>query len=455
VSAVLRETRLLAWVTAALVVVLVARFFDIFPSLAGFPAVRVLTVLAVLTYLLAPRRERPSFAASGVARLFGWFVALCVLTVPFSIWRGASFGMVVGPIAALTVMFWLIYKTSGSLDDLRRAIVALAVSAAILVGKGFFGGGEVAGRVLVMGAYDPNDLAFVLLAVLPIVLAFWRSATGLRRLAWLLLAGGSVTTILLTQSRGGFIGLAVVLAYLAAVGAWRRRLQGGLRLSQVFAGGLLLAALAVPAWLLLPQDAQDRFSTILNPTEDYNYTAQREGRIPLWTRGLETLAERPWGSGVGTYAIAEMRKSGYWRTAHNSQLQIAVELGVIGWLIYIGLFVRAWRVLGRIVAAPPGPDGSGPPPEWRLQAQHLKASLLGILGAGFFLSMGYATVVFALLAVVAVLEARFVPRVSRSRAVAPSAAVDAAAAVPGAPAVGPSGAAAPSAPFQTVGGPPR
>jgi O-antigen ligase len=411
-----RESRFLAFTTAALVVVLVARFFDIFPGLAGVPAVRILTVFAILAFVLSPRRERAGFGSAAVARLFIWFVALSVGSVAFSIWRGASFGMVIGPIAALAVMFALIFKVGHSLDDLKRMLLALALSAAILVGKGFFGGGEVAGRLLVMGAYDPNDLAFVLIAVLPVVLAFWRSATGVARLWWFALAGASLWTVLLTQSRGGFIGLALALAYLAAVGAWRRNLQSGVRPSQVFAGAILLAALAVPSWVLLPDDARERFSTILNPTEDYNYTAQREGRIPVWKRGLETLSERPWGTGVGTYSIAEMRKSGYWRTAHNSQLQIAVELGVVGWLLYVALFVQSWRVLGRIVEAPTPASDADPTPYWRIHAQHLKASLLGVLGAGFFLSMGYATVVFALFAVIAALEARFVPRAALRKA---------------------------------------
>lgn len=415
-NAAMRESRLLALTTAGLVVVLVSRFFDIFPALVGFPAVRVLTVVAVLTYALAPRRERPVFASSGIARLFGWFVVICFLSVPFSVWRGASVGMLLGPIAALAVLFGLMFKTSGSIDDLKRCLLALAISAAVLVGKGFFGGGEVAGRVLVMGAYDPNDLAFVLIAALPVVLAMWRSATGVRRLLWLVLAGASVWTVLLTQSRGGLIGLALAAAYLAAAGTWRRSLQPGLRVSQVFAGAMLFAALSVPAWLMLPEDARERFTTILSPTADYNYTAEREGRIPVWKRGMETLAERPWGTGVGTYATAEMRKSGYWRTAHNSQLQVAVELGVVGWLIYMGLFVRSWRVLGRIVDAPPGGDSSTPSTYWRIHAQHLKASLLGILAAGFFLSMGYAPVVFAIFAAIAVLEARFVPHAARKAA---------------------------------------
>ena len=414
-NAVRKGGGFLALVTAGMIVVLVGRVFDLFTFLHGVPAVKVLTALALLAFVLAPRRERLPFGLSRIARLFIWLVALAALSVAFSLWRGGSFGMLTGPIAALVVLFGLIYKTCGDEADLERVLRALGWCAGILTVTGFLV--NTGDRLSFGGVYDPNDLAFVLIAILPIVLAFWRMTRAAKALFWLTLAAGSVAVIMFTQSRGGLLGLLAAAAYLAAIGAWRARLQPKLRFGQTIAGAVLLAALAIPTWFVLPADTQDRFASILNPTEDYNFTAQREGRIPLWERGMETLAERPWGVGVGAYASAEMSKSGYWRTAHNSQVQIAVELGVLGWLLYAALFVRSWRVLTRI-ASGVGTEGETPIPDaWRIIAQHLKASLLGILFAGFFLSMAYSNVVYAIFAVIAVLEARYCPRPLTRRAV--------------------------------------
>ena len=180
-------------------------------------------------------------------------------------------------------------------------------------------------------------------------------------------------------------------------------------------------------------------------------TAQREGRLAVWQRGLDTLSERPWGVGVGAYQVAEMAKSGYMRAAHNSLLEISVELGVVGGVLYLLLWLRAWRVLGQLMdravapaaarrgrraRAPPvpvareaekieehhDPATAHVPEHWAIHAQHLRASVAGLLGAGFFISQAYSLLAFTLLAVIAGLESRYLPRAVALR-VAPGARV--------------------------------
>jgi len=95
-----REARFLPVLSMAMIIALVARVFDLFDPLRGFPVVKVLTVTVALAFLAAPRRSRPAFARSSVARTFLWFVALACVSVVFSDWRGGSFGVVTGAISA-------------------------------------------------------------------------------------------------------------------------------------------------------------------------------------------------------------------------------------------------------------------------------------------------------------------------------------------------------------------
>jgi O-antigen ligase len=423
------ESPTLVLVTTALIVVTVGRVMDLVPPLYGLPVVKILTVAAVLVFLLSPRVPRPGFPQSQLTRTVFALVLLACASLAYSAWRSYSLMVITGSMAAITALTVLIYKSGGALATVEKYLRALAIAAGALTLGGLVFRGE--GRLAFGRQYDPNDLAFVLIAILPIVLSFWRVQRGGLRWAWMAVAVGSVWVILLTQSRGGLLGLLLVVSYLAAVGAWRGVFQTGFRFGRVFVGWVLLAILAVGAWSVLPGDAKDRYATLLDPQSDYNVTATREGRVAVWKRGLESLAQRPWGVGVGAYPMAEMGNSGYWRTAHNSILELSVELGVVGGALFVLLFWRAWSVLGVVMRAPGhGPPGRGPPiaqsvpaasERWRIHAQHLRGTLIGILATGFFLSQAYALVIYVVIAIVAALEARYAPRTREAVAPAPAA----------------------------------
>lgn len=424
------ESPTLVLVTTLLIVVTVGRVMDLFPPLYGVPVVKILTVVAVLVFALAPRVPRPAFGQSWIARLVLALLLLAVASLAFSAWRAMSVMVLTGSVAAIAAILVLVYKSGGTLAALERYLRALAVCAGTLTVGGLLFRGQ--GRLSWGRIYDPNDLAFVLVALLPIVLAFWRTARGAARLGWLAIAVGSVWVMLLTQSRGGLLGLLLVVSYLGAVGAWRARFGRGFSVGRVLVGWILMALLAVGTWAVLPGDARLRYETLLDPSSDYNVTAHREGRVSVWKRGLASLSARPWGVGIGAYPMAEMAQSGYWRTAHNSVLELSVELGVLGGALFIAMLARAWRVLGTVMRAGSDPEPragpaatrAGAPPErappvvpeqWQIHAQHLRATLIGIVGAGFFLSQAYALIVYAVIAVIAALEARYAPRTRPAR----------------------------------------
>lgn len=404
-----RDSGVLIGATTALIVVTVGRAFDLVPFLYGLPLVKILTVLAFAALVLYPPFERPSLHRSGIARYALALAALAVVSVTFSYWPGMSVATVLGSIAAVVALLVLVYKTSARLETLEIYLKALVWAGVALTLGGFLH--RTAGRLAFGRSYDPNDLAYVLIAITPLTLALWRLSSGPRAWLWGAVAAASVWITLLTQSRGGLLGLLMAGSYLAAVGAWRTKFDGRMRIGRVVVGWVLLAIVAAGVWTVLPGDARDRYATMLDPTADYNYTAQREGRVAVWKRGLDTLSHVPWGVGIGAYPMAEMSRSGYWRTAHNSLVELAVELGVVGLAIYLAMLVRVWRVLGRMLSPPVrGSPLPRPDERWQIYAQHLRASVIGLFVAGFFLSQAYALVAFTVYAIVAALEARFAPR---------------------------------------------
>ena len=56
-------------------------------------------------------------------------------------------------------------------------------------------------------------------------------------------------------------------------------------------------------------------------------------------------SRRPVGYGVDTFQMVDMRMGGKFRAPHNSYLEVLVELGFLGLLLFIRMYVLSWRAL--------------------------------------------------------------------------------------------------------------
>jgi O-antigen ligase len=401
--------------TAAMIIVIVGQVINIVPFLRDVPLVRIIGGVALVLLVVRYSTFTVDLRDSAIARRILWLCGLAALSTLYSAWPGKSASILTGTVAVWLVMLLLVFKTSSADGAVDRYVRALSWSAVALVVGGLWqGAGD---RLSFYSSYDPNDLAFVLIVLLPIVLVRWRTSRGLAWAFWLAVALASVWIALLTQSRGGLLGLLATVLFLVTLGFWRRQVDRRSRLGQLIVGAIVVAAVAVPIYLALPESAKERFGTLQNISEDYNVTSDRDGRLNVWKRGLQIVADRPWGVGVGAYPVVEMEYGGRWKTAHNSLLQLSVELGIVAFLVYVAMFIRAWRVLGAMVQYDPGAD----PLEraawdrWAMTCQHLRASLIAILATGFFLSQAYAYVSLVVFAVVAAIEARFAAQLGIAR----------------------------------------
>jgi O-antigen ligase len=103
---------------------------------------------------------------------------------------------------------------------------------------------------------------------------------------------------------------------------------------------MLLVALAVP---LLPQSFWARMDSITNAETDP--TGSRAARIRLINQAIEVFAENPLtGIGAGqfeNYSGEDIIERN--RATHNVWLQVAAELGIVGFAIFAYLVARAFR----------------------------------------------------------------------------------------------------------------
>ena len=232
---------------------------------------------------------------------------------------------------------------------------------------GLLGTSSIHGRVRYRGTLqDPNELSLALGIALPFAFAFFDRRRSLTRLLLLVLTGGLVgACALLTESRGGqLVFLAVVAVYFVnRFGAWR---------------GLAVGVLLVLPILVLGGRTGAEASTL--------------ERTEAWWIGLHLVAASP-GFGVGTGQFLEH----HFRTAHNSLILTAAELGLPGMLLWSSIAYVALKIpiqaLRRADLAPVG----------RSWALALLASMAGLLVGSFFLSYAYKDVLWIYLGLTGVL----------------------------------------------------
>ncbi len=357
----------------AYVAAIYVRPAEIFPSWAGFSFVEVLTSVAIavagFSYLAEPRKFWDLPHDKFVLGI--WFAI--VVSNLSSGWLG---GALLGFTHFLKVAFYY-FLIRFTIRDHRqfqgfvRAVIAANVFLALNgilqfhTGTGLGGVPLEHGRIQGTGIFnDPNDLALTLVMVVPFLLAeATDTARGLTsRVVALGLLAPVVCAIFYTNSRGGMVGLGVVVA--------ANSFQRLGRMAAAVATGVLVVG--VLAW------GPSRLS-MLDSSEE---SAQM--RIQAWRAALVMFKSDPL-FGVGYNRFAEFHE----RVAHNSFVHTFAELGMLGSFFWVGMCY--WLVKGVL----PRPSESAPIEIDRWRAPVL-LSVMGVLASSCFLSQQYGVVLYTL-----------------------------------------------------------
>lgn len=265
---------------------------------------------------------------------------------------------------ALASAIWL---SGEAINDYRLGLMTV---------EGYRAGGRGGG---IFG--NSNDMALFLVTIVPIAIALLLSS---RSLARKFLFGGCavlmISGIVLTYSRGGFIGLLVALTFFAWKAGRRRRLE------IVVVGFLIVAAFLalVPGYAL-------RLASILVPSLDP--LGSSEARSGELFRSLYVALRHPLlGIGMGNYA-PEMSYRGL--VTHNSYTQVAAEMGTAALVCYTMFIVTPLRKLGQIARETFGAKANS---HFYYLAVGLQASLVGYMVCSFFASVAYLWYVYYLVA---------------------------------------------------------
>ncbi len=316
------------------------KFFEEYP----IPLAKIFAVAAPAIFFF-------SRAISG-EKLFLWqrelkmvfvILGLAVLFYPFSInkedtWRELSelyikvvlmFGLLVATLDSRARIYWMMRLTV-----LCGGWIALDSILKFRAGDLSEKSQRIEGTVGGMFS-NPNDLATTFGMLLPLAVVLLVVSRGPSRVLYACCIVLFSMATLITFSRGGFLALVAV----AGVMLWKFRRRH--RAIPYVAAGMLLGVLL----LSMPGGLGDRLWTIVKPDSDSTGSAQE--RRDILKRGLLIAARHPiTGIGLGTFHIQSINE----RRAHNSYLEIAAELGLMGLLAYLALIFNPLKALWQIEA---------------------------------------------------------------------------------------------------------
>lgn len=209
---------------------------------------------------------------------------------------------------------------------LTLADLAGIVHLGITVGTG----GVEADRVFGVFGHA-NDTATVIVCTLPMIVTVALSSRSAARIFWYAGAFASLAVLVLTVSRGAYVG--VIVGYSAAVWLCRRYLPTSRVLSWTMIGltGAVIAAGVAAA--LIPDIVQVLNERLFDQTMATSMSVASSGRTMIWGRALDTMMTHPitFLTGYGWNVYDTM----FELVTHNYYLDQWFGLGLIGLLAFV------------------------------------------------------------------------------------------------------------------------
>ncbi|MBU8933973.1 MAG: O-antigen ligase family protein [candidate division Zixibacteria bacterium] len=308
---------------------------DLVPALEAVPLAKLVgggTLLIMVAQAIIRRklffRYRQTWAITGI-------LITLFLSIPMSYWPSASLQVAVD-YTKIILFYILIINLVRNLQRLKvmsliTLVCVLVLAISTLEGY-FLDGGRAASAIGAKMFGDANDAALFFVAALPLS-AFWlriRSHAYIGRIMYWLSVAVLFSGTIVTQSRGGFLGLIAVFFFYF------------LRRRNKIVAAIAIVLMGIIGFVALPTEITDRYETIAEPNQE----ASASARLHTLGAGLNMMLHRPLnGVGAGAFETAfgtDFRPAGYlpskWNAPHNTLIQVGAETGLIGLGCFLFLF---------------------------------------------------------------------------------------------------------------------
>ncbi|MCU7919610.1 MAG: O-antigen ligase family protein [Candidatus Thiodiazotropha sp. (ex Epidulcina cf. delphinae)] len=238
---------------------------------------------------------------------------------------------------------FLLLKSLATFDQLRLFLLVIIALAGSLSIKAYTEGEQIHGRLENIGpgdAFSSNEFGILLASIIPLILPYLLKGKRYERVISLIALVFTLNAFILCNSRGAFVSLifGIFYAFILVANKKIRRY-------------IIIAAIAViPVFIYLTDENFANRISSLWTSSTQSEDALNElstGRVAIWMYGLEMAKDHPLG--VGPEGFRELSRfympeenltvhpgaeHGV-RAAHNSYLQVLVEQGVLGLIVYM------------------------------------------------------------------------------------------------------------------------
>lgn len=371
------------------VMLLYLRPNELFPGVFGeFPIAKIVAIVTLLAYTLSKLSSGEKITEWPLElKMVITIFVLGILFIPAASSSKDSVDFLkdtYSKVVMIFIIFINLINTRERLMSIMKVTVFLGTWIALDAINKYRSGDFMMENLRIMGAVggmfsNPNDLAISFDLLLPLTVVMMFIHKGLMRWVLLFCAIALVVGIVVTFSRGGFLGLA------AAGGLMMWKLGKGNRIMTVVSAMVLLGVFVVS----MPGSYGDRLLSI--SSENMDKTGSSWERKELLKRAFEVAVHHPIvGVGMNNFHIFSIKE----KVAHNSYLEIWAELGLIGLIAYLVLMFSPMRSLSRIESESDkerarAPSGKTVPREVKLLSIGIQATFAAYLICSFFGSVQY------------------------------------------------------------------
>ncbi len=350
-----------------------------------------LIAIVMLSSLLISQQEQKRLPATSITVTLALFWFWMLTTTIFSLFPDRAWTQwdKVWKIMLTTYVAMMMLNT-------KERVIALTTVAALSIGFYGFKGGYF--TILTGGGYKVwgpassfiggnNEIGLALIMAIPLLM-YVRTIVAYRLLKLALLVGVvlCVFSIVGTQSRGAFVGIAAVGAYFL----WKTKNK--------VVWLILLVPLALTVYNFMPESWHERMASI----SEYEEDGSAMGRLQAWEMAFNLALDRPFGGGFETFKPATylmyLPEVGARNTdAHSIYFEVMAEHGFIGLTLFLLIGLFSLRACARIVRRTRGIAEL----EWMNNlARMMQVSLVGYAVSGLFLGLAYFDFYYALVAII-------------------------------------------------------
>ncbi len=374
-------------VSAALWLILfvsLGRLHELFPFLLPLKLGKVSMAVGLGVVLATNIKDITFFLTQSGIKKYIWAITILALcAIPFSVYASNSLDKFISYLNLLIGCSIITALGKDKMKSMQACIIVIlfVISTQMIINT-------ASGRVSVSMTYDPNDIALLCVVFLPFALYGISYGNFISKIFCLATSAGTVGGIALSGSRGGLVALACVAIYSIILAKKRRFLL------------IVLCALGAVVFMAMAGDALwERMNALMSGT-DYNLSTKGDSRLAIWGNALELMMRRPlFGVGIGQFSAAlGMLTDGPWKTAHNSFLQVGVELGVGGLFAFCAMLYFGFKTSLR------GSNAHFLSVAEQQRFMALRISTLAFCTGGFFVSHAYSPITYTLFCLIAIMH---------------------------------------------------